>query len=676
MKWSMLNKFAISNLSKNSRLYIPSIIAGSGLLAVFYVLLTLATDPNMKNIRGGDYLHPFMILGVVMMCFLSMVLIFYTNSFLMKQRKREYGLYNVLGLEKKHVIKIVFVENFIATIITIALGILLGAVMYKGCSLAVLRLLDTEVILGMKSITFKSMIFPAVYFAFLYFATYIFNCIQVMLLKPVEMLKSVQVGEKEPKIKWPLLVIGSICMACGYYISITTDSPIEAFFSFFGAVFLVIIGTYCLFVTGITAILKLLKKNEKFYYQKGNMVAVSGLIYRMKQNAVGLASITIMATIVLIMCSATISMYVGIKGTIERLNPHYMSTSVIYETNDGSWEPVEADTIGQCIRDAAEECGLYITYMENQEYLSCAFMKRGNELSTDQSSMNGSFAIGWFIDTAEYERLTGNKVDLKDDEILLYNSDDNRHMIEKYIKIGDVKYKCVGKMKKFPVSMERYKITDNYGIVMTKSALSKVDEFQRASYMQNASAMTKLLMVDFEDENKIEEKYSEFYKCYSNHVDIKIAELENSNGKWQDDTNSKTGSLEYLYGMYGSLLFLGALLTMVFLFATALIIYYKQISEGYDDRNRFQIMQKVGMSNAEVKGTISKQILLVFFLPLMVAAVHVIAAYPMMTKIIKILLLTDNMLYTICLCGTFLVFALIYIIIYSMTAKVYYQIVH
>lgn len=318
MKKILYLKFAWNNIIKNKYLYIPNILTGTGLIAVFYILMTLSMDQRLSNVRGGNHLPSIMPMGTVIIGILSFILILYTGSFLMKQRKREFGLYNILGLEKRHVGWILFLESAISSLISIISGLFLGIVLYKLCALLICRILKVKSVLGFYYITPKSLIMTTITFAVFYILNMLLHRIQIAKMRPVELLKSSQSGEKEPKIKWVTLFIGVLCLSVGYYIALTTESPLMTLLMIFLASLLVMLGTYCLFMAGTIALLKFLKKRKNFYYQKSYMVAVSSLLYRMKRNAVGFASITILACGVLVMMSSTISMYAGIEDSLKK----------------------------------------------------------------------------------------------------------------------------------------------------------------------------------------------------------------------------------------------------------------------------------------------------------------------------------------------------------------------
>jgi putative ABC transport system permease protein len=653
-------------------------MAGTGLVAVFYILLTLTMDDRLGSVQGGSYLKDIMPLGVFVMGALSVILLLYTNSFLMKQRNREFGLYNVLGLEKRHIGRILFWEMAICTIFVLTGGILYGLILYKLCALVICRLLAVDSVLGFYYFSWKTIIPTVLVFSAIYLLAFLQNRVRIARMKPTELLKSMNTGEREPKIKWLMLLVGIMALGGGYYISLTTEQPLAAIEMFFVAVLLVILGTYCLFITGITALLKLLKGNTHIYYNKKHFVAISGLLYRMKQNGVGLASIAILATMVLVMLSTTVSLYAGIGDTIKRQYTHQMTISAYYEA-EGEYVDIPLEDLNAMVEQTAEEFDINVTYTEQQRYLGCAVSREGDAFLINRNTalMSSQIAEVWFMTKDEYERLTGQTISLKDNEIAYYESAGNADSFPDTITFGDKNWQCVPKLTEYPVSMEQYAIVDCFGFVVPEETdLEEIYLLQKEAYGDYASEMSNKLVVDFSDEGSMSEIYGDYLTSLKSRVKTYVDTVSEANGEWGISKDSKWEAKEYLYGMYGTLLFLGLMLSLIFVFSTALIIYYKQISEGYEDRGRFLIMQKVGMSQEEVKSTIKSQILLVFFLPLIVAAMNTAFAFPMLTRLLRAFLFaSDQMLFLCCTLGTLAVFAVLYVIIYSMTAKTYYKLV-
>lgn len=675
-------KLAAENIHKNKRLYIPQILTGGGLIAVFYIILTICKDEELANVRGGSYLPTIMQLGVIIMTFLSVVLILYTNSFLMKQRKREYGLYNVLGMEKRHVGRIMMFEALFSGLISIVMGLVSGVILYKLCELFICRILNVETVLGFHYIVPKTLLLTGLLFAGLYLLTYIFNRIQLARLKPVELLKSVQTGEKEPKVKWFILIVGLVTLGAGYYIALTTKSPLRALTLFFVAVGLIIIGTYFLFTAGSIALLKVLKKRSKFYYHPKHMTAVSGLLYRMKQNAVGLASICILATAVVVMISSTVSLYAGIEDTLKVNCPHDMIVSANYRTDEiidtgAVLQPVIKETV----KESAKKNGLTIIYEEEQTYLDVIFGYKEGELTLNLSDdmaemLEEKIAFCFLITEEEYTKLTGNVLELSEGQIACYNPSKNSFDMRGDVKICDKDFNIRNQLPEYPISMGDYGFYDCFGLVVADVDFDYIFVKQKEAYGVNASEIRHMVLVDFDNtREEIYEAGSHIMRDISDSVGDAITDIRGADSGYSTFLKNRAEDEVFLYGMYGSLLFLGLILGMVFLFATVLIIYYKQISEGYEDRARFQIMRSIGMSHSEVKGSIRSQILIVFFLPLAFAAVHVTVAFPIIKRLLLILELTQTGLFLICTIVVFLVFAVIYIAIYSLTARTYYKIV-
>lgn len=682
MKSGFYSRLALNNLKKNYRFFIPRILCETGLLGCFYIAVTLVNDNRLASVSGGDYIPTFMVIAVAVLGLLSAVIIFYVNSFLMKQRKKEFGMYNVLGMEKKHIGRVLFHESFVSSVISVVFGLLFGILFYKLCSLLICRLLKAEIIIGMYFINAKTIIESAAFFFVLDALSYLFNLISISRMKPVELLASKQTGEKEPKIKWALLILGILSIGGGYYISLTTKTPLAALELFFIAVILVIIGTYFIFVAGSIFVLKALKKNPKIYYDKKRMPAISGLIYRMKQNAVGLASIAILATGVLVMVSTTVSLYSGIDGTLNKNYAYdFYSVGYFIDENDVSGELIPEDTALRFAETAAKKSGLEIESHAIQNYLEVAYMKDDNEFKLyDAGLMPDNICDCVFITADVYNELAGENVSLEKDEIITcrISSDiGNAYDLTGTVHFQNSEFKVKNTIYAFPVSIPVIASGFiQYGLVVADGeVLDAIYNEQKEQLGDFASNYSSRLAVNFTDKDKMLENgwkfTTEFYTATDNYVRSSACE---KNG-YSYYTDSYWEARDSMFGMFGTLLFLGILLGSVCMFATVLIIYYKQISEGYEDKERFKIMEKIGMSRAEVKKTIDSQVLLVFFLPLITAGVHVAFAYPLLRKMLKILMLYDAKLFLVCTVISYLVFSVVYVIIYKGTSRTYYRIV-
>lgn len=690
MKSGFYTRIAFSNIRKNARLYVPRILAQTGLLGSFYILVTLAMDKRLSDAIGGAYLPTFMTMGAAILGLLSFILILYTGSFLMKQRKNEYGLYNVLGMEKRHIIRVLFHESLFASLLSALLGVFFGVLFYKLASLLICRLLRAQIVAGFYYLNALTVLSPVVIFLLMDFAAFLAGSLTIRRLKPVQLLAGKHTGEKEPKIKWVLLILGVLSLGAGYTIALTTKSPLQAVFLFFAAVILVIIGTYCLFVTGTTFVLKCLKKSKKYYYNKKHMPAVAGLLFRMKQNAVGLASIAILATGVLVMISTTVSLYSGVQDTMETNYPRELYLSAYRQKGDEITH-IPSGKLEEIVREAAAENGVAVQDVESERLLTVSYLLRGGRLLTKTEVVGGydtsELCSVLFITEDTYAELhrKGAKNDpdlfrdpdrlgLSGDEIAFCRISsaamDLGFMPETLTFHGNT-YRVKENLTYFPISSNMSTVVNVLGIVVAvDDVLHDIYLAQKEAYGEFASEFSDRIGVRFADEEAV----SAVGGQVSRSVTEKLEAV--GTGSLHYDLDTKWESLHNVLEMYGTFLFLGILLGFVCLFATILIIYYKQISEGYEDRPRFQIMEKIGMQPPEVKKTIGSQLVLQFFLPLVTAGIHTAVAFPILLKLLKVLMLTNTALFAVCTLITFAVFALVYAAVYALTARTYYRIVH
>ena len=685
MKHGFYSRIAMENIQKNRRLYIPRILAEAGLLGCFYILLTLAMDSRLSDAVGGAYLSMFMTMGAVIIGLLSFILILYVNSFLMKRRKGEYGLYNVLGMEKRHVIHVLFFESFFTSLLSVLLGLCFGMLFYKLSSLLICRLLRGDIVAGFYYLSAPTLPISAMIFFALDLFAFLVNSVTIRRLKPVELMAGAHTGEREPRVKWALLILGLLTLGTGYFIALTTKSPLQAILLFFAAVILVIIGTYCLFVTGTTFVLKCLKRNKGYYYNCRHMPAVAGLLFRMKQNAVGLASIAILATGVLVMISTTVSLYSGVQDTVNTNYPQelYLSAN---QTKDDTVTPVPSSRLTEIVESTAEEYGLQIEHIEAEKMLTVSYLTRGDALLTKTEVTGGwspeELTGAIFITENTYTQLKGQTyfttdarhLNLGKDEIAfcrIMSTVRNLGEAPEMLTIHGKEYRVKEMISYFPVSINMGTLVDVVGIVVAdEDALEEIYLAQKAAYGEYASEYVDRIGVSFADEEAVSTVGTSFSRTV---IDKLRASYP---GVLSFSLDTKWDALHNVLDMYGTFLFLGILLGLVCLFSTILIIYYKQISEGYEDRERFQIMEKIGMEAQEVKKTIGSQMALQFFLPLATAAVHTAAAFPILLKLLKILMLTNTQLFVSCTLITLTVFALVYTAVYLLTARTYYKIVH
>ena len=685
MKHGFFLRLAAENIRKNTRLYLPRVLAEAGLLGCFFILLTLAMDQRLTEGVRGAYLPSFMGFGAIVIGLLSFVLILYINSFLMKQRKSEYGLYNVLGMEKRHIVRVLFSESLLTSLLSVLLGLCFGMLFYKLSSLLICRLLHADIVAGFYYLSAPTVLITAAIFLALDFFAFLINDLTIRRMKPVELLSERHTGEKEPRVKWVLLLLGTLSLGAGYVIAVTTKSPLEALLWFFAAVILVIIGTYCLFVTGTTFVLKCLKRNERYYYNKRHMPAVAGLLFRMKQNAVGLASIAILATGVLVMISTTVSLYSGVEDTLDTNYPQHLYLSA-YRQNGDTPEHLSFDELNRIVQAAADENGIQIDHMEQERMLTVAYLLRGDRLLTKaEAGETGSGVRGLtnviFITQETYNRLHNERIstqpkglELQPDEIAvckIITTASGSMDTPKTLTIGGKDYRVREELTYFPINTNMNTLVDTIGVVVSDEAvLDGIYRAQKADYGEYASEFASRVGVTFADEQAAGAAGEQLSRSIAQKVEEALPgeRTISLDTKWEAEHN--------LLDMYGTFLFLGILLGFVCLFSTILIIYYKQISEGYEDRPRYQIMEKLGMESTEVKKTIGSQLVLQFFLPLVTAGVHTAFAFPILLKLLRVLMLSNTQLFILCTLITFAVFALVYTLVYLITARTYYKIVH
>ena len=691
MRTGFYFRIAADNVKKNLRLYLPRIFAQAGLLGCFYILFTLSQDRRLSDALGGSYLPTFMWMGAALLGLLSFILILYINSFLMKQRKSEYGLYNVLGLEKRHIIRVLFAESVLASFLSVLLGLCFGVLFYKLSSLLICRLLRSGIVAGFYYLNAVTLLVPAVIFMGFDFFAFLVGSVAIRRLKPVELLAGKHTGEKEPQIKWALLILGVLSLGAGYGIALTTKSPLQAIFLFFAAVILVIVGTYCLFVTGTTFVLQSLKKNKRYYYNKRHMPAVAGLLFRMKQNAVGLASIAILATGVLVMISTTVSLYSGVQDTMETNYPRQLYLSA-YRQEGEEITHIPSEKLEEIVHEAAEENGVAVQDVESERLLTVSYLLRGGKLLT-KTEVEGGYDTSelcsvMFITEDTYAELQSKRVTAEDpalsrapeglgldkDEIAfcrVASAAMDLGFSPETLSFHGNTYRVKENLTYFPISSNMSTVVNVLGIVVADDdVLNGIYLAQKDAYGEYASEFADRIGVGFADEEAVSAVGEQV-------SDAIVKRLQaTGTGTLQYDLDTKWESLHNVLEMYGTFLFLGILLGFVCLFSTILIIYYKQISEGYEDRERFQIMEKIGMEAREVRKTIGSQLVLQFFLPLATAAVHTAVAFPILLKLLKILMLTNTQLFLLCTALTFTVFALVYTAVYLLTKRTYYKIVH
>ena len=692
-KLSFYPKLAARSIKNNRQFYLPYILTVIGTCAAMYILYALNFDPGFDQLGAGTtngqaYVQFFMQLGIVMVSLFCFIFLVYTNSFLMKRRTKELGLYNVLGMGKKNIAGILVFESLYIAVIGIVLGLALGVLLHKLMMLLLYWLMRLPAPFGF-AIQVKAMVNTSVFFVVIIFLTLLLNLWRVGRSKPVELLRGGNMGEKEPRINWLVGVIGVLTLGGGYFIAVWVKDSVTAIAFYFVAVFLVIIGTYCLFTSLSILALKALKKNKRYYYKSKHFISVSGMLYRMKRNGVGLANICIIATMVMVMISGTLSLYLGCDEVV-RLNAptdivaqarhyyHYTSG----EDGDISPEqavPINPDALNIYVLELFAEAGAEPTsgYQIEDLYVNTEVItKNGTHVSTE-----------FYIITADtYAAITGEEAPVlgKGEALAVLSVPGANDQLREGFSFQE--YDLDGNLTgnpgpEFTIVGECENILNN--IVRTDALLAAGEENYVLMVVDGTETLDEI--------GKTTVTGIYYWEGRYNFATLSDAE-QNAlyDAFWAENHDFSAADCGYvayfrtdtrvdvesdIFGLAGGFLFLGVFLGLVFMMAAVLIIYYKQVSEGYEDQRRFDIMRKVGLSRREARRSIRSQILTVFFLPLIVAAVHIAFDFKLVLQLLTLFALRNTTLTALCTLGTLAAFCLIYALVYMLTARAYYKIV-
>jgi len=660
-------RLAANNIRKNRQIYIPYIITCIITISFYYIMKSLSLNDGLNELTGANTISYTLELGCKVIMIFSVIFLFYTNSFLMKRREKEFGLFHVLGMEKKHLMYVVGIETIYITLLAMGMGFVFGFALDKAMYLLILRILQTEISLGFY-ISKEAVFSTVILFAAIFFLLYLNTVRKLKSSKPVELLRGSNVGEKEPKANWFLALLGILSLGSGYYLAVTVKNPVTALPVFFVAVILVILGTYLLFTAGSIALLKMLRANKHYYYQTKHFIGISGMLYRMKQNAAGLANICILSTMVLVMVSSTTSLMIGLEDLIKTRYPYDFA---IYSRED-SYGAVDYSAVDPMVSQVLADNGLSEKNKISYEYLTFSAIDLGDRytIGIDPEDNNTLAYIDsiinlFFVTLEDYNRITGEDHTLNENEIMVYSN--RAELYSDDFVFDDFKFKVAEKLDQFigNGTTEADIAGTHYIVVSSSDVIDKLNQYQVSVYGENASSIRYCHGVDVEGED---EAAILSYGQIRNNLD---AMENNFESRVECRAFEKTG----FYSVYGGMFFIGIFLGLLFTVAAILMIYYKQITEGYYDRDRYIIMQNVGLSQKDVKSSIHSQILTVFFLPLIMAGIHIIFAYPVIEKILVLLNMRNTKLYIYCTIGCFAVFALLYVMVYTWTAKLYYGIV-
>ncbi|MDD2592192.1 MAG: ABC transporter permease [Erysipelotrichaceae bacterium] len=646
------HKIAIDNIKHNKELFLPYIITWSLTIMMYYILLAITYSPELSDVGGGDEMRSILNFGCMIIAIFSIIFLFYTNSFIIKKRKKEISLYNVLGLDKYQISLIMIIENIYIGLFSLIVGILIGYLFSKLVFVILLKLLKASIVFDF-NFSMIATIITVILFFFVFILVSIFNIYQIMINDPVNLLIQSKAGEKEPKTKWISTIIGVITLGTGYFIAQTITDPISALGVFFIAVVLVMIGTYLLFTTVSITFLKHLKSKHNFYYNSKHFPVISGMIYRMKQNAVGLANICILSTMVLVTIATTASLYFGQNDALKQQYPY----DIVYTTFNQN-DQYNTDLLNE-VYDLSDAYHIELVDFVAFEYIERMTLRNGNKIMLDQNEDYDSYCDLMIIALDYYNAIAQSEFTLDDNEIITYLYND--HIDEDNLILFDKEYTIIEELDQIKIK------NFNSALISTIDKLVVIINdpkllFENIDVSDDQISFLPSYMIGFNVDDGAE-NIDQFYK---------MALLVKDN---LTRVESKDLVRQSFYSLYSGLLFIGIFLGLLFLLATALIIYYKQISEGYDDKQKYQIMSNVGMTNGEITSCINYQIKLVFYLPIILACIHLIFAFKIITKLLALFGLVNIKIFLLTSVITVIIYMILYFMIYKLTTITYKRII-
>ena len=669
-------RLAWTGMRKNRRLYLPYLLSCAGMVLMFYILMGLSGSEVLGHMSGGTSSAIILRLGTVVIAVFALIFLFYTHSFLIRRREREFGLYNVLGMGKGNIARILLWETVITYGLTTGTGLLLGMVLYKLAELGMVRLLQVPVTYTL-TVSVSSLLAAAALFAVIHTLILLNSLRQLHGVSAVGLLRSESVGEKPPRAQWVLTAAGMVLLGAAYALSLSIKEPLAALLWFFAAVIMVILATYLLFISGSVTLCRGLQRNKKYYYRPQHFVSVSSMAYRMKRNGAGLASVCILATMVLVMISSTTCLYVGQEDAVNARYPRDMDVAV-YGRSDHPLDEAEAEQLRQGVESTVFNFGGQTSNVATYREISVSGLPDGGDLrlgNAGASAADSTHVIHiYFVPLEEYNAVTGQSLTLEDGQVYVaalrteFHSDTlsidggmTRHVMKREIPalvgaaVADITPSLtvvVPDFEQFVPELQSY-LTNKYGWYPTATWHYAFDTNLPENQQGNMDGVTPNLKDALDDY------------------------LSGVSGDWGVGVSveSKAANRADFYGTYGGLFFLGIMLSIVFIFAAVAILYYKQLSEGYEDQSRFDIMQKVGMTKQDIRRSINSQLLTVFYLPLVLAGVHLCFAFPFIHKLLILFNLDNRGLLIGTTAVSFAVFAVLYAIVYKLTGNTYYRIV-
>lgn len=672
MKIGFYPKLALDGIRKNRRMYPPYILTCAGMVTMTYVVNYLKSAEAIRVLRGGEEIQMIMGLGVFVLTFFATLFLFYTNAFLIRRRKKEFGLYNILGMGKRNIGLILLWETVFVALFSMIPGLIGGISISKLAELGFANMMEGKISYSLQ-ISVESVISTVLLFAVIFVLLYLNSLRQLWFSSAISLLRSETAGEKPPKANGLLGILGFFVLGAAYYMAVTINNPLQALLLFFVAVLMVIAATYLIMIAGSVWLCRMLQKNKSYYYRANHFVTVSSMVYRMKRNGAGLASICILATMVLVMISSASALYIGGEDMINTRYPREINAEFrLYENKH--MEKEDSDFFRSVIDRVLEERGVERTRVIDCRMVRTSGLLNGGDMIYDTSKVS-DFSTNtysdliqcYLISLEDYNVMMECDVTLRDNEVLLY-AEGIRFDGDSFGFQGTEHYSIKERLRQgecFVSGSAAMDIVPSITVIVPDldAALSRIPEGMDLFYdMWNYCFDTSL-----EDADDIE-----LYAVLKE----EFQELrENGRDNFYSRFESRAANRTEFFSLYGGIFYLGIILSLVFIFAAVLIIYYKQVSEGYEDQARFAIMQKVGMTGREIRRSVNSQLLTVFFLPLLGAGLHLMFAFPIVEKLLLLFQLHNHALFVCTTIGSFLVFALLYVIVYRITAGVYYRIV-
>lgn len=669
-------RLAWTGMRKNRRLYLPYLLSCAGMVLMFYILMGLSGSPVLEHMSGGGSSAIILRLGTVVIAVFALIFLFYTHSFLIRRREREFGLYNVLGMGKGNIARILLWETVITYGLTTGTGLLLGMVLYKLAELGMVRLLQVPVTYTL-TVSVSSLLAAAALFAAIHTLILLNGLRQLHGVSAVGLLRSESVGEKPPKAQWVLTAAGAVLLAGAYWLAVSIKEPLAALTWFFAAVLMVIAATYLLFISGSVTLCRGLQRNKKYYYRPQHFVSVSSMAYRMKRNGAGLASVCILATMVLVMISSTTCLYVGQEDAVNARYPRDMDVAV-YGRSDHPLDEAEAEQLRQGVESTVFNFGGQTSNVATYREISVSGLLDGGDLrlgNAGASAVDSTHVIHiYFVPLEEYNAVTGQSLTLEDGQVYVAALRTEFHSDTLSIDGGMTRHV----MKREIPALVGAAVAD-----ITPSLTVVVPDFEQFVpalqdyFMEKYHSYPTVVWHYAFDTDLPENQQGNIDGATPNLKDALDDYLAGVSSDWDVgiSVESKAANRADFYGMYGGLFFLGIMLSIVFIFAAVAILYYKQLSEGYEDQSRFDIMQKVGMTKQDIRRSINSQLLTVFYLPLVLAGVHLCFAFPFIHKLLILFNLDNRGLLIGTTAVSFAVFAVLYAIVYKLTGNTYYRIV-